>query len=813
MLCCPAALAQVTKVRGLVVDDQTGEPLPYVSVFFTGTTIGVATDMDGRYYMETRDTSATELQATLIGYKTAVQAVSRGAFSEINFTLEPNPDELSASVIKPDRQRMRNFLKRLDESRILHNPNQYYRWGVQVYTRMELDAANSDWMVNMPLLKSTLAPIAECRDTSTVSGVAYYPALISETISHQYHDLNGPVDKEIIEANRITGVESDNFMTQYTGNYLLRANLYENTIDLFNLQVPSPIAAYGHPFYDYYLVDSLMVDGRKTYCLRFHPKAAVTSPTLDGQVDVDAQDYSIRSARVRLSDKSNVNWIRHIDYSMDYRLLPEGQWFPKEEAMFIDFSIAASDSSKVQSFLARRQQVYEEPVFGETIPEKYAANGDPVINESVGRETDWDACRAIPLTPKEEKTIAAVEKIQNGPSYNALYAFIRSLVVGYVEMRDAPVGFGPWARTLTYNPIEGIHIGTGFRTTRYFNQKLRLAANVGYGFKDREIKGAASVEYTIRRDKTRKIWGAFTKDYVQLGQGFGALPSGSIFNSFMGRSNERQSLVMSSAIGYEHEFSRVFSLTGITEHRRVFGNEMVPLALPDETILPFIDAAQIHFSGRFAWDERIHRGFFEKAHIFTKYPVLTFDIIGGSSFIGNGTDEAHPYLRTEVSLNWNAPGTPVGFSTFRVNAGKIYGRVPYLLLKLHEGNQGWFWDNTAFTCMDYFEYASDQWMDVFLEHNFDGLLLGHIPLLKKLDLREIVSFKAAFGSLREDNGEGGLVKPISGMDSLLQAPYYEMGVGISNIFRLLRVDVSWRLTHRKPTTRNTCFTVGFDFKF
>ncbi|MBQ1168168.1 MAG: carboxypeptidase-like regulatory domain-containing protein, partial [Bacteroidales bacterium] len=221
MLCCPAALAQVTKVRGLVVDGQTGEPLPYVSVFFTGTTIGVATDMDGRYYMETRDTSATELQATLIGYKTAVQAVSRGAFSEINFTLEPNPDELSASVIKPDRQRMRNFLKRLDESRILHNPNQYYRWGVQVYTRMELDAANSDWMVNMPLLKSTLAPIAECRDTSTVSGVAYYPALISETISHQYHDLNGPVDKEIIEANRITGVESDNFMTQYTGNYLL----------------------------------------------------------------------------------------------------------------------------------------------------------------------------------------------------------------------------------------------------------------------------------------------------------------------------------------------------------------------------------------------------------------------------------------------------------------------------------------------------------------------------------------------------------------------------------------------------------------
>ena len=44
--------AQTTKVRGKVVDAETGEPMPLVSIVFVGTTIGVTTDFDGNYDME-----------------------------------------------------------------------------------------------------------------------------------------------------------------------------------------------------------------------------------------------------------------------------------------------------------------------------------------------------------------------------------------------------------------------------------------------------------------------------------------------------------------------------------------------------------------------------------------------------------------------------------------------------------------------------------------------------------------------------------------------------------------------------------------
>lgn len=59
--------AQTTKVKGRVTEFGTGEPLPFVAVYFEGTTIGVTTDLDGYYSMETRDSSACMLTASLLG--------------------------------------------------------------------------------------------------------------------------------------------------------------------------------------------------------------------------------------------------------------------------------------------------------------------------------------------------------------------------------------------------------------------------------------------------------------------------------------------------------------------------------------------------------------------------------------------------------------------------------------------------------------------------------------------------------------------------------------------------------------------------
>ena len=151
------------------------------------------------------------------------------------------------------------------------------------------------------------------------------------------------------------------------------------------------------------------------------------------------------------------------------------------------------------------------------------------------------------------------------------------------------------------------------------------------------------------------------------------------------------------------------------------------------------------------------------------------------------------------------------------------------MLKLHEGNGTYILDQSSFACMAFYEFASDTWTTLFLEHNFGGFFLGKIPLIRKLHWREVFTLKAAYGTLSEKNN--GIIGSRSSSDapmlfpagmSSLNKPYVEVGAGISNILRLLRVDAFWRLTHRHIETpagemikSPNCFVVniGLELKF
>ena len=246
LACCLVSWAQTTKVRGTVTDASTGEPVPFVGVYFDGTTIGISTDMDGRYSIETRDPSATVLTAHLLGYLPQSIPVQAGAFTQVDFRLEPDRESLNAAVVKPDNRRLKRFLAELDAHRKIHDPERYERWSSRLYSKIELDATHAEELVTKTFLKKTFEPVLDYRDTSSVTGDSYIPIMISETVSQRHHSLEPAVDREVIVANRISGIEPDNFLSQFTGDYLLKSNFYKSTVPLFSVDVPSPVAAYGH---------------------------------------------------------------------------------------------------------------------------------------------------------------------------------------------------------------------------------------------------------------------------------------------------------------------------------------------------------------------------------------------------------------------------------------------------------------------------------------------------------------------------------------------------------------------------------------
>ena len=808
--------AQTTKVRGIVRDAATGEPVPFVSVYFEGTTIGISTDLDGRYSIETRSPNAKVLTASMIGYVPQSFVIVNGSFSEVNFRLKEDVSQLDAAYVKPDNRYIKSILRKLDKARDGNNPYNGENWEASLYTRIELDATNLEELVNTGFIKKEIGFVKEYADTSAVTGKPYIPIMLSENSSTLYHSSSPKLHREVMHASRVSGFEDDNPLRQYTGSYLLSTNFYDSSVSVFNLDIPCPAAASSHMFYNYFLVDSLKVQGRKTYVLRFHPKKLVTSPTLDGEMQIDAEDFGIRSVHASLSRESNVNWIRHINIDIHNTRDTLGRWFPQEEKLFLDFSVALSDNSPMASFLAHRNMVYGEPAYGADIPEEVLSSKNEVLESPevpAGDDSFWADARPYKLSEREKGIFSMVERVQKTPLYKWTYGLARMFTVNYIEYRPWGIEYGRWARTFVYNETEGLRLQVGGRTSKYLNRTFRVGGYLAYGLRDMEPKWDATLEWMLGRSLTRKLSFEVKKDFEQFGAGKGVFSAQNMFSSIFARSHmDRQNMTRSLSISYDHEFTPDINANLSLLAKRVWGNPLV--SFTDASGVSYdgigIGINEIHAGLRFSHEERVTRNVFVKTYVFTKYPVLELDYYRG---LGGITANDFDYNRFEATLNWNVPSSAIGFGKLHVNAGYIDRSVPYPLLKLHEGNHTFFLDRTAFSCMNYYEFISDRWLSGYYEHNFNGFFLGKIPLVKKLDLREVATVRAAWGTLSPANRDNSpYVLPHQA--GTLETPYVEAGVGISNIMRFFRVDAFWRLTHRRPEPGdNFTVNVGVDVEF
>ena len=143
------------------------------------------------------------------------------------------------------------------------------------------------------------------------------------------------------------------------------------------------------------------------------------------------------------------------------------------------------------------------------------------------------------------------------------------------------------------------------------------------------------------------------------------------------------------------------------------------------------------------------------------------------------------------------------FGTARITAtgGYIFSQLPYPLLENHVGNESPFYIGFANNLMQYFEFSSDYWVGLNYRHRFQGSILNRIPLMKKLKLRLTGTANVLYGGMRYENTIvvpprtdilGNTVPRFNVFDD---RPYVEVGYGVENILKILRVDFFHRLTY------------------
>lgn len=718
----------------------------------------------------------------------------------MDFALEAVEFSIGQVVIRPGANPAHPILDGVIRHKPQNNPDLYDRYSCSTYTKMELDLTNIKPRFRNKRMQRNFGFVFNYVDTSALTGQAYLPAMISETTADYYHRRQPALRREVIRANRVSGVEDSFAIAQFTGHQHGDVNFYDNYIDIFNVRFASPLADGGRSYYDYFLVDSMMVAGRKTYKIRFHPKR-MSTPVLDGEVNIDSASYALQSATARMPKGVNVNWIKQMLLENENRMVDSVTWFRSRDRVSAEFSISEADSSKLTSFIGTREVVYSDVKLGNPIPEHIVRMDNNVVlgAEEVTRRDDyyWDHVRPYRLSDKEKGIYAMVDSVQQTPLYRNIYTIINTLIVGYWNTEY--IGIGPYYKLASFNKLEGFRMQLGGRTTTAVSRRIRLTGYVAYGTRDERVKGGGSIELAFNRKLTRKLTLSGRHDVMQLGAGQNALTESNILSSIFSRGDQRLSMVNRGDALYEHEWRHGISNSAGVRVQRIYGNKYVPLVRPDGVRVNSISDLALHVGMRISKNESVYRMPFDKQYMGTVYPVLTLGFAAGIPDARSGSSE---YYRVEGGIRYNPELPPIGYSDISIQGGRIFGRVPYPLLKLHEGNGTYFYDPYAFSCMNYYEFASDAWVAWFFEHHFNGALLGRIPLIKRLKWREVLVCKGVWGTLTDENNgslagsTAKLLFPV-GMTSV-KDPYVEMGFGVENIFRIFRVDCIWRLTHRRP---------------
>ena len=101
------SFSQTGTITGQIKDAETGETLPFCSVFVNNTTISTVTDMDGKYTLSGLEAGPLELGFSFMGYvaETRKVTLNPGGTLTVSLSMKPFAQELSDVEIKASRDK------------------------------------------------------------------------------------------------------------------------------------------------------------------------------------------------------------------------------------------------------------------------------------------------------------------------------------------------------------------------------------------------------------------------------------------------------------------------------------------------------------------------------------------------------------------------------------------------------------------------------------------------------------------------------------------------------------------------------------
>lgn len=801
---------QAKILAGTVRDKHSEEPLPFVSVYFVNTTIGKLTDSAGNFHLRLSAWPADTLEVTSVGYQTYQYLVDK-SLDSIHLDIYLERGTFSGDVRVKAKVNPGLYLwKRIVQHKDRNDRYRFDNFSYELYNKLEVDMKN----INFDKLSrfKPLKPISDLirSNVDSSDGPPYLPSYLTEALSYYYYQKKPLKRREVIQAVNTNGVKNES-MKQFLGGMDQNVNIYNNFIPVFNKQFVSPVSDNGDAYYQYRVIDTQVVKDQRYFHLVFVPKRRGEN-TFEGDAWVHAGTFAVQKMSLRLGKDANVNFVENLSLIQEYQLLDDSTtWFLSKDKFVVDVSPIGG---KNLGLIGRKTTTYRHVVVNDSsVVSELARNK---LFEEVhllpdaadkGREF-WAGSRHEPLTENEASIIKMMDTLVKAPAFKRFTNTLYFLTVGYINSGNYE--FGPWFNVMTANAWEGYRLRFDLGTNPRFNKKLWLHGYLAYGFTDKKFKWKTEAFYLFNKHPRTSLRASLSDDLDFGQQYFGEVTADNIFALAIRKNNIPIKFIriQEKLLGFHHQTQSGFSVNLITTHKNYIplqnipSRDSFPVAKGGTPLSSF--EATVKF--RFAHLERFLESNFNRISLGSPYPIPELILTKGVSGIGGS---AYDYFKISGSVSDFIKLPPFGSIEFNVYAGRTYGTLPYVLLDIAPGNELYYYNKYSFNLMNRYEFIHDKFAGINFEHNVGNGLFRFIP---KLKFRQFWNIKLLWGSLSAENKDLNYVSghPFQSLDG---KTYMEIGTGVDNILKVLRLDLVWRaLPTPLPKQANRRFGVFGSFR-
>lgn len=822
-------------ITGVVVEESTGDTIPFPSVQYKKEKIATSGNAYGRFSI--KRLNGEKLTFSAVGYHELTILIGPNTPSEMKITLKTDTKQLKGVTVKTKRSKYSRknnpaveLMKRViaAKKRTDLANHDYYQFNKYQKITFAINDIKPTELENEKLKKKKW--LINQIETCPYNNKLILPLSVDETVTRNIYRKDPKTEKSIIMGQSSSGVndliETGDILNNVLKDVFTDVDLYDDQIRLLQYPFTSPIGKDAISFYRFYIVDTVYVDRDKCFHLQFLPNNQQDFG-FRGEIWILADStLHVKRCNLTLPKKSDVNFVDNLQIIQEYTRLPEGDWALTTDDMFVEMSIA---KFLTKAIVIRTTQM-SDYAFDE-LPDKLFKGKTKVLHESNAMMRDeafWDKYRSVELTKSESSMDAFINNLSQQKAFKYIIFGVRAFIENFVETgsqnHPSKVDIGPINTMISSNFIDGVRTRISAQTTANLNPHWFLSGYYARGWDSRKnyYKGELTYsfnkkEYLPREFPKRTLTFTSTYDVCSPSDKFMHTDKDNVFTALKWTKVEKMMFYNRQQLSFEREeewgFRTTISLK--TEENEACGDlffkPLSMVGMEDAMIgQGKFRTTEARIELRYAPGETFINTKQRRLPVNLDAPVFTLSHTTGiKGFLGGDYD----YNFTEASIYKRLWLNSWGKIDILAKGGIQWNKVPFPLLIMPAANLSYIISDETFNLINNMEFLNDRYASLDISWDLNGKIFNRIPLLKKLKWREWLGIKCLWGTLTDKNnptlaanaGDGMLMEFPEGsyiMDS--KRPYIELIAGIHNIFKIIHIQYVHRLNynHLPTATKN-----------